>query len=526
MLKTAQRYFETIRYLKPNQVYYRIRYAATSPKVLIHHEFGGVPNYGLTLVSVPNTKKVLRIDNEGYEFEFLNQKKDFKNAVDWNYLAFGRLWNYNLQYAGFLLQDDIDVHQRKELIIDLYEWLCNARLAPEPYAASLRIINTIRFLIAHNRQLTDHDRLLNAVYSELHFLSGRPEFHISGNHLLENGFSLLLGGHFYNRKEWIKQGEDILCEELNEQILEDGAHYERSPMYHKIILFRILEALSYLNASERLYTQLKNCAEMMLAWLEKMTLENGFVAHFNDSVEGIAPATRDLKIIAENAGIHTVHKLPLGASGYRVLKNKSATLIADVEGIKPDHQPGHAHADSLSFVLAIDGKTIFVDPGVSTYQEGAQRDLERSSKFHNTVTIDDENSADVWDSFRVGRRPSCKIITDSELRVAAEIVYKTSSSKNVSHFRSFELFEKSIRLKDKINHSPAIGRFYLATGIEIKAISENQVILDGDIAIDFSNVLKISKFIYGYNIGFNKQTDSNAIEYQFDGRCEINIKWD
>lgn len=31
-----------------------------------------------------------------------------------------------------------------------------------------------------------------------------------------------------------------LCSELEEQILADGAHYERSPMYHSIILYRLI----------------------------------------------------------------------------------------------------------------------------------------------------------------------------------------------------------------------------------------------------------------------------------------------
>ena len=31
---------------------------------------------------------------------------------------------------------------------------------------------------------------------------------------------------------------------LNEQILDDGGHYELSPMYHKLMLYRILDCIN------------------------------------------------------------------------------------------------------------------------------------------------------------------------------------------------------------------------------------------------------------------------------------------
>jgi hypothetical protein len=46
-----------------------------------------------------------------------------------------------------------------------------------------------------------------------------------------------------------------------------------------------------------------------------------------------------------------------------------------------------------------------VDTGVSTNEPDPERAYERSTAAHNTVRIDDDEQAEIWSSFRVGRRP-------------------------------------------------------------------------------------------------------------------------
>src|SRR5690606_2481825 len=142
-----------------------------------------------------------------------------------------------------------------------------------------------RFL--HQQQEPDF-KLQQWLYAEINYLSKNLEYHLLGNHLLENGFAILMAGYYFGQSQWIQLAEKLLKAELEEQILEDGAHFELSPMYHQIILFRTLEALDYLPQESQLNPSLLEKAKKMLAWLQAMTFSNGDIPHFNDSADGIA----------------------------------------------------------------------------------------------------------------------------------------------------------------------------------------------------------------------------------------------
>ncbi|MFH0726549.1 MAG: heparinase II/III family protein [Pseudomonadota bacterium] len=45
---------------------------------------------------------------------------------------------------------------------------------------------------------------------------------------------------------WLKKGLTLIGEEMDEQILPDGGHFERSPMHHAMILEDCLDLLNLL----------------------------------------------------------------------------------------------------------------------------------------------------------------------------------------------------------------------------------------------------------------------------------------
>jgi hypothetical protein len=101
-------------------------------------------------------------------------------------------------------------------------------------------------------------------------------------------------------------------------------------------------------------------------------------------------------------------------SGYGVIRSAEAesTLIFDCGPLGPDYQPGHGHCDVLSYELSLGGQRVVIDTGISTYEPGPERAYERSTAAHNTLRIDYEEQAEIWSSFRVGRRPQVGKLRD------------------------------------------------------------------------------------------------------------------
>ena len=51
----------------------------------------------------------------------------------------------------------------------------------------------------------------------------------------------------------------------------------------------------------------------------------------------------------------------------------------------------------------MDGERFIVDSGTSTYEPGVQRQHERSTAAHNTVSVDGTDQTEVWGTFRAAR---------------------------------------------------------------------------------------------------------------------------
>ena len=101
-----------------------------------------------------------------------------------------------------------------------------------------------------------------------------------------------------------KKAKEILEKELNEQILDDGAHFELSPMYHQLMLFRVLDCINLVQnnswKNKELLNFLEEKASVMLGWLKSISYENGEIPLLNDSANCIAPISNELFKYANN----------------------------------------------------------------------------------------------------------------------------------------------------------------------------------------------------------------------------------
>ncbi|MDR9367039.1 MAG: alginate lyase family protein [Balneolaceae bacterium] len=520
-----KRILQTLAYVTPKQAFFRLKYLLAPVQSLKIKNYRSKEKVTpIQCLPIPPSKKIIEKTGAGYHVTLLNLSTKYENQIQWADNSYGQLWNYHLQYADFLKQDDLSVTEKEDLLIDLYEWLKSGKLKPEPYPSSLRIMNLIRFLSENQEDLNKKNELIDHLYSELLFLENQLEYHLLGNHLMENAFALLMGGTYFQNDRWKNVANAIFLEQVAEQILKDGGHFERSPMYHLILLFRFLEALYYLPSDSELYSLFLKTSKQMLVWIDQMSFRNGDLAHFNDSTDHQAYSKKQILRMAQKCGITEYSAIILNDSGYRRFENENASLLVDACGIKPDYQPGHAHADSLSFILYSHGKPIVIDPGVSTYEDGKRRNWERSTKAHNTVTFRQQNTADVWGKFRVGKRPNVKIVEESDAECKLRLRHKLKSGDLFEHHRKFHFSHEFVEIFDSVTLNKIVeGRLHLHPSIKIKELTKNRVILYEGTVIKLQNILLIEEFTYKCSNAFNVRINSTGIRYEFERDATLRI---
>lgn len=465
---------------------------------------------GIKFQSFPKTKNSYSKDT----FTFLNKEKSFTNGMDWNFDEYGKLWTYHLNYLECLIQKNIDPREAKKLLHNYIEQTDQLIDGCEPYPTSLRLIHVIKFLSEEKIRDIKIDTWIGR---QAILLQSNLEYHLMGNHLLENGFALLFSSFHLRDVSLYRTAVDLLLKELNEQILEDGAHFELSPMYHMIVFSRILDSINLVSSNDSfddsLLKTLKDKAVMMLSWLENMMVK-GMLPRVNDSYDFDVKEIQATINYANEFGIFR-QDIPLGESGYRLIRKTDYTLLFDIGNIGPDYIPGHAHADSLQFLLWIRNKEIITETGVSTYERNDIRQSERSTTAHNTVTVNDVDSSEVWAAFRVGAR--AKIFGVKEGKQCLEASHNGYEYVNVTHNRKIEHTDKEILITDTIKSSQKHQlKSYLHFHPEIEAVLKEDRIWLEDCIISFLDYDEVELSSYQYASSYGKTVPAIRAIISFD----------
>ena len=508
--------FHTVRFLKPKQVAYRIWYYLRN-KLYKNSKYESLSSpiepllWSNRLVSPKSYFPPSR-------FVFLNLERDFRTEIDWNFGQFGKLWTYNLNYFDFLNQGDCSKEKGIELIKDYIKKDHTLNDGKEPYPISLRGINWIKFLSCNNI----NDREINKrLFIHYQILSNNIEYHLLGNHLLENGFSLYFGAYYFRNNGFYKKAKKILEEELREQVLKDGAHFELSPMYHQILLQRLLDCicLAQNNSWEKdvLLPFMTDKASSMLAWLKAITYQDGTIPMVNDSAHGIAPTSKELFEYAEDLGLQ-FDTTKLSDSGYRKYSRGGYELLIDVGNVGPDYQPGHVHSDTFSFELLKESKPILVDTGTSTYEKNERRQLERSTESHNTVMFDNHEQTEIWGGFRVAQR--ARVVSLKEEFNSIEAAHNGFKNRGAMHTRKFEIKERSVTILDQMKTKSSFksqANFHFHPDILEIECKGNRVTLPKEgINIVFTQGSEVKKQSYSYAKGFNTTERGVKITVEFE----------
>ena len=500
MMTDLMRFYHTVRYLRPQQVGYRVWYRLRRPR----------PDLGpaspvrtvARIWAAPASKPATMTGAD--HFRFLSEERTIATAVDWNNRDWPKLWLYNLHYFDDLNAAEA-VNRRARHLDLIRRWIAETPPASgngwEPYPISLRLVNWIKWTMAGNKLPAEAVQSLAVQARHLRY---RLEYHLLGNHLFANAKALVFAGLFFNGPDadwWYRKGLNLLWEQVSEQILRDGGHFERSPMYHSIILEDLLDLSNIMQAHGReVPAQWVDAVNNMITWLKGMIHPDGEIVLFNDAAFGIAPAPRELFAYAYRLGFCIPDSPGSGVTyfdrtGYGRVEIGEAVAFLDLAPIGQDYLPGHAHADTLTFELSLFGQRVIVDSGTSCYGVSGERLRQRGTAAHNTVVVDGADSSEVWGGFRVARRayPRDLAINESpgEIRVAcAHDGYQRLPGRPV-HAREWLLREHSLRITDRVSgrFARAEGRFHFHPDLRLdcrEGATEGTAALAGGRALRFA----------------------------------------
>lgn len=482
--------------MKFTQVYYQVKNRLVKPAYI------AVEAPKVDVPSGLKTEPISRfVSWNGRQFTFLNLEHEY---AGWNFTDNGMLWAYNQNYMDWLNQS-VNSEENKsegEFWIDKFiEDLPSNRIGLDPYPIALRSINWVKFFCRYPDCATK--QRLDSLYSQLSLLEKKLEYHLLGNHLLEDAYALYIGEAFFNDERLLKKAESLLLSQLEEQILPDGAHYEQSPMYHCILLDRLLDCINI-----RKTDALVKYATQMLGHLECIVWKDGTIPMLNDSANGIAPLPSQLFDYARRLGL-SWEPIPLKECGYRRMVSGNKEAIVDVGNITATYQPGHTHADTFNYELRIDGKPFVVDTGISTYNKNERRQLERSTIAHNTVAVNGGNSSEVWGGFRVGRRAYASV-KSGEIKDNSFSVEACYDGFGKECCRKFSINDGAFVVEDRYD-GKAISYIHLAEGAD-----ENRIIVDGAESIEVK--------LWKYSTEYNRFHDGKVLEIHFKEHLRYTIQ--
>jgi len=297
------------------------------------------------------------------------------------------------------------------------------------------------FLITMLTSMAEHAR-----YLRLYYTRHKSYFNVSPNWgLMEsNGLAHMgiLFPEFKEATDWCETSMSRLEEQVRMQVLPDGMQVERAAGYHLVCTFCLLQILDLAQRNNiRVSDTYKKLTEKMIEFIIGIIKPHGYYPMLKDGDEsdvfgekasyGLWEDINNLNMLEDRNDLRWILK-----TGARLFNRPDMLYIAThgKEGEKPevksialpdarfytmrtgwenddlylvytcgelgvlDQNCVHGHADALSIDVSGFGETLLIDPGRYIY-EGPYRIWFKSTKAHNTIVVDNQDSSELADEW-------------------------------------------------------------------------------------------------------------------------------
>lgn len=386
-------------------------------------------------------------------------------------------------------------------------------------------------------------RAARALHDHGLFIKGNLEntYEVTSNHFLSNVVGLwFLAAMFEDLDEgraWGRFARESLETEIDVQVLPDGADFESSVPYHRLVAELFLGSCRLADLrGEPLSEHYRSRVRDMIAYLADVTRPDGLMPQSGDADDGrlhvlsglgvgtpqdarhlLGPAAAmfaqpewmtiggaaaaweaawwglDVPVSAATS-FPAVARL-YGDAGHAIARSGDRYLLVTNSIVGTKGFGNHKHNDQLSFEYHADGVGWIVDPGSFVYtSDPAARNLFRSTAYHSTVLVDDVEQNEVnpeW-LFRTFEQAKAEHL---EFTTAGErVIYRGRHvgyqrlPEPVTHERTFvfDLATGRLEIEDTLSgsgHHQLVWHFHLAPGVDARIDGASIALTSGSAAV-------------------------------------------
>jgi Heparinase II/III-like protein/Heparinase II/III N-terminus len=417
-------------------------------------------------------------------------------------------------------------------------WTCtmDVALRAVSWAIGLELVHGSREL-----DVAFWTRAYSALFDHGVFIRGNLEntYEVTSNHFLSNVVGLwFLGAVFADVPEgvaWTAFARASLEKEIDVQVLADGADFESSVPYHRLVAELFLGSARLAeHRGEPLSAHYRARVRDMVAYLAAVVRPDGLMPQVGDADDGrlhvfggygstspqdgrhlFGPASAmfteprwaalggeagaweaawwgvgELGIRNFELGIGATRSRLFPDAGIAVMQTGASHYVLVTNGIVGTKGFGnHKHNDQLSFEYHHDGVSLIVDPGSFVYTSDFDaRNLFRSTACHNTLCVDGTEQNEMrpeW-IFRLFETANAEHVSFDDRADAIEYVGRHHGYERlpdpVTHERVVRLHKATgaLEIVDRLHgrgDHELRWHFHLAPGVAAEPVGETTIVL-------------------------------------------------
>ena len=450
-----------------------------------------------------------------------------------HWLTLAQAWRLTAldRYAQEIADELSDFARANPVGVGIH-WTCtmDAAIRAANWALALDVIRGVavmpsRFWIDGYEALFDH-----GVFIENNL---ENTYEVTSNHFLSNVVGLYyLSAAFAglpSADRWRIRAREWLEQEIRTQVLDDGADYESSIPYHRLVTELFLGAARLArHRGEPLSDEYERKLKQMVEFLVAVMRPDGLMPQIGDADDGrlhilsdyggwqpqdarhlLGPAARHFDVDAWLALSGEVGEWEAAWWGFSPAPATRPPTVA----VRSNHFPhagltvlregthyaivtngkvgtggfgNHKHCDQLGFEYHLRGVPLLVDPGSHVYTSNPDsRNLFRSTRSHNTLMVDDEEQHEIrpeW-LFRMFERAKPEHLAWVDREDAAEYVGRHSGYSRLTapvvHERRVTLrrTDGALHIDDHVDGTGdhrLSWHFHFAPGVAVVPVSDNR----------------------------------------------------